>query len=99
MSTSPVTVVLLSYLTFVFEREVGELAGTSNLLVSGPLWLITASIDVIRFLLCTTHCCKHWDYRSEEADTGRLLRELAIEWGGEGRKQKNKGKTNRNNVR
>lgn len=93
------TVVLLSYLTFVFEREVGELAGTSNLLVSGPLWLITASIDVIRFLLCTTHCCKHWDYRSEEADTGRLLRELAVEWGGRGGSRKIREKTNRNNVR
>lgn len=42
-------VALLSYLTFVFEREVGELAGTSHLLVSGPLWLIITSIDVMMF--------------------------------------------------
>ena len=41
------------------------LTGASDFLVSGLLWLITAFIDVMRFLLCTTHCSRHCDYGSE----------------------------------
>lgn len=46
MSPSTVAVVLLLCLTLVFEREVGDQAGTSHLSVGGPLRLITASADV-----------------------------------------------------
>ena len=58
------------------------LTGASDFLVSGLLWLITAFIDVMRFLLCTTHCLGIATTEVNEADTGQVLREFAMSRGG-----------------